>query len=54
MNQDGKENSSIISPELDRHFIDYQFFREDGKEGKCRNRAQLKKNRRGSQGKINF
>jgi hypothetical protein len=52
MNQEGKENSPALTPSANRQFDSYYFVREDPPDDK--KKAMLKKNRRGSQGKIHF
>lgn len=53
MNQENKENSPALTPTANRQFEGYYFVREEGKEEK-KAKGMLKKNRRGSQGKIHF
>lgn len=54
MNEQNKENVHRITSEINRQFEEYDYCKDEGKDLEKKVKGLMKKNRRGSQGKINF
>lgn len=54
MNEQNKENMQRINSETNKQFEEYDYSKEEGRDLEKKVRGLMKKNRRGSQGKINF